>query len=85
MFPPTSKQHQSKAPVSVPQCAAAQQDLLIAQRVFLTGVGQRSYKAVQAVVGGFTAYLTLREMEVTQQGFEVVFRTTNERLRHVCI
>lgn len=37
--PPTSKQHQPEAPVGVSQRAASQQDLLIVQRVFLTGVG----------------------------------------------
>lgn len=31
----TSEQHQSKAPLGVPQCATTQQDLLIVQWVFL--------------------------------------------------
>lgn len=64
---PTCKQHQSEAPLSVPQCAAAQQDLLVVQRVFLTAVRQCPREAVQAVVRGFTADFTWRGKEVTQQ------------------
>lgn len=58
---PTSKQHQSEAPLGVPQGAASQQDLLVVQRVLLVSVGQRSVETVQAVVGGFTADLALRD------------------------
>lgn len=36
LSPPTCKQHQPKAPVGVPQRAAAQENLLVVQRVFLT-------------------------------------------------
>lgn len=35
---PTSKQHQSEAPLGVPQRAASQQDLLVVQWVFLAAV-----------------------------------------------
>lgn len=59
LSPPTCKQHQPKAPVGVSQSAAAQKNLLVVQRVFLTSVHQRPCKSVQAVVGWFAAYLTL--------------------------
>ena len=55
--PLTSEQHQSEAPLGVPQGAASQQDLLVVQRVLLTGVRQRPREAVEAVVGGFTSHL----------------------------
>lgn len=53
----TCKQHQSEAPVSVPQRAAPQQDLLVVQRVFVTAESQRALEAIEAVVGRFTADL----------------------------
>lgn len=53
----TCKQHESEAPLGVPQGAAPQQDLLVVQRVLVTAQRQRALEAIQAVVGRFAADL----------------------------
>lgn len=58
---PTCEQHQAEAPLGVPQGAAAQQDLLVVQRVLLAAEDQRPREAVKTVVGGFAAHLTCGE------------------------
>lgn len=68
--PPTCKQHQPKAPVGVSERAAAQKNLLIVQRVFLTSVHERPRKSVQAVVGWFAADLALLGIENKVQNDE---------------